>query len=87
VGLANPINPQNEIIISIRWSTITARSSSRFLLLEIPDRHVRDDCNARQNEVVRAHYAGAIILIAAAAAFLVLVFVLDRAFDFSRLAY
>jgi hypothetical protein len=51
------------------------------------DRHVRGDCEAKQNEVVKAHYTGAIVLIAAAAAFLALVFVLNRAFDFSRFVY
>ena len=48
-------------------------------------REDRDD--ARQNEVVKARYVGAVILIAAAAAFLVLVFVLNCAFDFSRFVY
>ena len=58
------------------------------MLLELPDQLVRDDGkDARRNEAVKAHYLGAIILIAAAAGFLVLVFVLDRAFDFSRFVY
>ena len=49
---------------------------------------MRDNGNdATQNEIVKAHYVGAIILIAAAAGFLVLVFVLNRAFDFSRFVY
>jgi hypothetical protein len=62
------------------------RFSSGFLLLE-PDQHVRDDRNdAKQNEVMKAHYVAAIILIGAAAGFLVLVFVLNRAFDLSRFA-
>jgi len=48
-------------------------------------RHNGND--AKQNEVIKAHYVGAIILIAAAAGFLVLVFVLNRAFDFGRFVY
>jgi len=59
-----------------------------FLAARIPDPHVRDDRkDAKQNEMVKAHYLGAIILIAAAAGFLVLVFVLDRAFDFGRFVF
>ena len=43
--------------------------------------------DAKQNEIVNAHFVGAIALIAAAEGFLVLVFALDRAVDFSRFAY
>jgi len=58
------------------------------MLLEIADRHVRDSCDdSKQDEVVKAHYVGAILLTVAAAGFLVLVFVLDRAFDFGRFVY
>ncbi|HXX08508.1 MAG TPA: hypothetical protein VEJ43_10640 [Pseudolabrys sp.] len=46
-----------------------------------------DRKDAKQNEAVKAHCLGAIILITAAAGFLVLVFGLDRAFDFSRFVY
>jgi hypothetical protein len=54
----------------------------------MPNKHLRNNQDdSKQNEVVKAHYIGAVILIAAAAGFLVLVFVLNRAFDFSRFAY
>jgi hypothetical protein len=42
---------------------------------------------SKQDEVVKAQYAAAVILIAAAAGFLVLALALDRAFDFSRFVY
>jgi hypothetical protein len=47
----------------------------------------RKSLESRQNEVVKAHYIGAAVLIAAAAGFLALVFTLNCAFDFSRFAY
>jgi hypothetical protein len=47
----------------------------------------RKNLESRQKEVVKAHYAGAAILIAAAIGFLVLVFALNRVFEFSRFAY
>jgi len=47
----------------------------------------RKNIESKQKEVLKAHYVGAAILIAAAAVFLVVVFGLDRAFDFSRFAY
>ena len=47
----------------------------------------RKNLEPKQREVVKAHYFGAAVLLAAAAGFLLLVFVLDRAFDFSRFAY
>jgi hypothetical protein len=50
-------------------------------------REVRKSLESKRNEIAKAHYVGAAILIAAAAGFLVFVFVLDRAFDFSRFAY
>lgn len=54
----------------------------------IPDQHLRDDRqDAKQNEVVKTHYLGAIILIAAAEGFLVFIFALDRVVDFSRFVY
>jgi hypothetical protein len=40
-----------------------------------------------ESEIVKANYAGAVILLLVAAGFLVLVFVLDQALDFSRFAY
>lgn len=40
-----------------------------------------------ESEIVKARYVAAVILIAAAAVFLVFVFALDRTFDFSRFAY
>jgi hypothetical protein len=40
-----------------------------------------------ESETVKANYAGAVILLLVAAGFLVLVFVLDQALDFSRFAY
>ena len=48
---------------------------------------VRKNSDSKQNEVVKAHYFGAVVLIAAATGFLALVFILNRAFDFSRFAY
>jgi len=49
---------------------------------------LRDDRqDAKQNEVVKTHYLGAIILIAAAEGFLVFIFALDRVVDFSRFVY
>jgi hypothetical protein len=42
---------------------------------------------SKQNELIKAHYAGAVVLLVAAAGFLALVFVLNRAFDFSRFVY
>jgi hypothetical protein len=56
----------------------------------MPNKNCLDDREKReskQNEIVKAHYAGAIILLLAAAGFLVLVFVLNRVLDFSRFAY
>jgi hypothetical protein len=47
----------------------------------------RKNLESKQNELIKAHYAGAIVLLGAAAGFLVLVFILNRAFDFSRFAY
>jgi hypothetical protein len=41
----------------------------------------------KKSELARAHYLAAVILLAAAVGFLVLVFVLNRAFDFNRFAY
>lgn len=43
--------------------------------------------DSKQNEVVKAHYLGAVVLIAAVTGFLVLVLTLNRAIDFSRFAY
>jgi hypothetical protein len=39
------------------------------------------------NELAKAHYLGAVILIVAASGFLMLIFVLNLVFDFSRFAY
>jgi hypothetical protein len=50
-------------------------------------REVRKSLETKRNEIVKAHYVGAAVLIAVAAGFLLLVFALDRAFDFSRFAY
>jgi hypothetical protein len=47
----------------------------------------RKKLESKQNELIKAHYAGAVVLLVAAAGFLALVFVLNRAFDFSRFAY
>jgi len=52
------------------------------------NKRLRDDQNtSKQKEVVKAHYVGATILIAAAAGFLLLIFALNRVFDFGRFAY
>jgi hypothetical protein len=51
---------------------------------EVEDRK-RADSGVK--EIEAAHYVGAVILIAAAAGFLLLVFGLNRVFDFSRFAY
>ena len=56
----------------------------------IPDKNlhdVRKTLEWKQNEAVKAHYLGAVILVAAATGFLVLVYILNRAFDFSCLTY
>jgi len=58
-----------------------ARMTNRRLLDD------RKNIESKKKEVLKAHYVGAAILIAAAAVFLVVVFGLDRAFDFSRFAY
>ena len=50
-------------------------------------REVRKSLELKRNEIVKAHYVGAVVLIAAAAGFLVLIFALDRAFDLGRFAY
>jgi hypothetical protein len=50
-------------------------------------REVRKSLESKRNEIVRAHYVGAAALIAAAAGFLVFIFVLDRVFDFNRFAF
>ena len=47
----------------------------------------RKRADSAQKELEAAHYVGAIILLAAAAGFLLLVFALNRVFDFSRFAY
>jgi hypothetical protein len=47
----------------------------------------RKKLESKQNEIIKAHYAAAIILLLAAAGFLALVFVLNEAFDFSRFVY
>ena len=47
----------------------------------------RKSADSVQKELESAHYVGAIILLAAAAGFLLLVFGLNRVFDFSRFAY
>lgn len=49
-----------------------------------------EDCkraDSAQKEIETAHYVGAVILLAAAAGILLLVFGLNRVFDFSRFAY
>jgi hypothetical protein len=51
---------------------------------ELEDRKSSDSA---QKELEAAHYVGAVILLAAAAGFLLLVFGLNRVFDFSRFAY
>jgi hypothetical protein len=59
-------------------------------LLECRTKNLPEDLNrleSKQNEVVKAHYIAAAVLLAAAAGFLALVFALDRAFDFSRFTY
>ncbi|HKA75692.1 MAG TPA: hypothetical protein VKD19_01150 [Pseudolabrys sp.] len=48
---------------------------------------VRKKSDSKKNEVVKAHCLGAVVMIAAATGFLALVFILNRAFDFSRFAY
>jgi hypothetical protein len=56
----------------------------------MPNKNCLDDRKKReskQHEIVKAHYAGAIILLLAAAGFLVLVFVFNRVLDFSRFVY
>ncbi|HYC18154.1 MAG TPA: hypothetical protein VEC94_13180 [Pseudolabrys sp.] len=50
-------------------------------------RDLRKSIESRENEFARAHYAGAVVLILAAAAFLVFVFGLDRIYDFTRFVY
>ncbi|HET7164842.1 MAG TPA: hypothetical protein VFI94_06835 [Pseudolabrys sp.] len=47
----------------------------------------RKKLESKQNELIKAHYAGAVVLLVAAAGFLALVFILNRTFDFSRFAY
>ena len=50
-------------------------------------RDVRKSVESKQNEIVKAHYVGAAVLMIAATAFLMFVFALDRVFDLSRFAY
>jgi hypothetical protein len=47
----------------------------------------RKRAESKMKELEAAHYVGAIILLAAAAGFLLLAFGLNRVFDFSRFAY
>jgi hypothetical protein len=47
----------------------------------------RKSADSAQKELEAAHYTGAAILLAAAAVFLLVVFGLNRVFDFSRFAY
>ena len=47
----------------------------------------RKRANSAQKELEAAHYVGAIVLLVAAIGFLLLVFALNRVFDFSRFAY
>jgi uncharacterized membrane protein len=47
----------------------------------------RKKLESKQNELIKAHYVGAVVLLVAAAGFLALVFILNRAFDFSRFVY
>jgi hypothetical protein len=51
---------------------------------ELEDRKAADSA---QQEIETAHYVGAVVLLAAAVGFLLLVFGLNRVFDFSRFAY
>jgi hypothetical protein len=56
----------------------------------MPNKNCLDDrktCETKQNEIVKAHYAGAAILLFAAAGFLVLVLVFNQVLDFSRFVY
>jgi hypothetical protein len=48
---------------------------------------VRKNSDSRLHELVKAHYLGAVVLVAAATGFLALVFILNQAFDFSRFTY
>jgi hypothetical protein len=48
---------------------------------------IRKNPDSGQHEVVKAHYLGAAVLVAAATGFLALVFILNQAFDLSRFAY
>jgi len=43
--------------------------------------------NCFKEEIVKARYAAAVVLLVAAAIFLVVVFALNRALDLSRFAY
>jgi hypothetical protein len=47
----------------------------------------RKKLESKQKVLIYAHYAGAVVLLVAAAGFLALVFILNRTFDFSRFAY
>jgi hypothetical protein len=79
-----------------RWSKRSHHSCNSMLLYQRSDRahrHFADvledrkKLESKQNELIKAHYAGAVVLLVAAAGFLALVFVLNRAFDFSRFVY
>jgi hypothetical protein len=48
---------------------------------------VRKNSDSRLHELVKAHYLGAVVLVVAATGVLALVFILNRAFDFSRFTY
>jgi hypothetical protein len=56
----------------------------------MPNKEELENCrraHSAREEIEAAHYVGAIVLFAAAAGFLLLVFGLNRVFDFSRFAY
>jgi hypothetical protein len=89
---------RDEMIISFRWSAISVRSSKEVFSGRLspqedswmPNKNELEDrknADSIQKEAEKAHYVGAAILLAAAAGFLLLVFSLNRAFDFSRFAY
>ncbi len=48
---------------------------------------IRKSLSPKQREIVKAHYIGATVLLAAAAGFLLIVVILNRAIDFGRFTF
>jgi hypothetical protein len=78
--------PGDAPAIAARWALDCADRKVNWM----PNRKllgVRKSLSPKQREIVKAYYIGAAVLLAAAAGFLVFVFVLNRAIDFTRFTF